>query len=241
MRYNTAMTAICFEVLVGALHPVPVVVQSMPPEQISSLPGPDAWTILGVVLSFAAAVAAIVAAAASIKAVRIANKSYALAKAELKVVSDEFAELTRRPDVRVDGRIQNQTVYYQGRTRAGFVVTVEVINSGKRLARSVIAELLIPQSVRAATDPASWGGPSNFRVAVLSKEGEPYHVFTIDLPDLHPNGVQVSSSFPPATLLNDVPECRLLLRVYDENFGYPEEEPQWLTYRSEHLNDAAGM
>ncbi|MGA2760874.1 MAG: hypothetical protein ABSF08_11200 [Candidatus Cybelea sp.] len=206
---------------------IPVVVRSMPPEQVTSLPGPDGWALLGIV-------AALVAAFASVRAVQIANKSYGLAKDELKVVTSEFEELTRRPDIRVEARIAYEKVHRPSREGGlifldGFAVIVEVMNTGRRLARSVIAEMLIPESLKPETNHMS---VAVFRVAKMRVDSETLLVYTIDLPDLHPNGAQVARRFPPLAFQHDVPECKLLLRVYDENFAYPEKEPQWLTYRS---------
>jgi hypothetical protein len=213
--------------------PLPVVVRSMPPEQVSSLPGPDGWALLGII-------AALVAAFASVIAVLIANKTYGLADRELRVVTDEFKELTRRPDIRVEGRIAYEKVRIAGAIMDGFAVTVEVSNSGRRLARSVIAELLIPKTLNPRTDPTRYP-LGTYRVTALKMESEIFRVFTIDLPDLHPNEAVNSGSFPAIALGNDVAECKLLLRVYDENFGYPEHEPQWLTYRSPVLSAEAQL
>ncbi|MGA9018132.1 MAG: hypothetical protein WB438_04260 [Candidatus Cybelea sp.] len=225
--------------LLSAVTPVPVIVRSMPPVQVATLPGPDEYVRASVTIALVALVVATITLLRVNRQIEIANKELKAVQDDFELAQKQFKEITRRPAVTVDGRIDYQAVYISGNTRAGFVVKVQVSNTGKRLARSVIAELLIPESANPTIDSMAWGGPRNFRVALLSKDSILFRVFTIDLPDLHPNGVQVSSSFPGTSFISDIPECRLFLRVYDENFGYPEDAPQWLTYRSQVLGAEA--
>jgi hypothetical protein len=198
---------------------------------------PEFWTTVGI---FAAVFAALFGGGALYVSVRtlkridtqleVANKELTLVGREVAVVEAEFKMLSLRAKVEVFGKLDYGVTPWAGNNVDTFEVYVSARNSGDRLSRSLIAELLVAE----INKPRIMEAPRDrfqFDSGKRELDGEIFFVCTLPFPDLHPNQALMERRFPAIALSSHVEECRLRLRLYDENFAYPETDYEWLTYR----------
>jgi multidrug efflux pump subunit AcrA (membrane-fusion protein) len=252
-----------------AATPLPLLVRSMAPEVIRSMPaihvgatpfpvevsrileGPNPWLVFigSVALTAAAVIVGVWTLRKVYAQIKIANDQLEVANKELLAVRDDFRlsqeqfELSqkqfalaqeqakvfmRRPDMTLEAKVDPVPVAISPALR-GFKLIGSVSNRGDRIAKDVIFEVSIAESLNPNFAIPTY---KNYGCYMATKmvSGVAYRIFTANLNEIHPNEAYYQAEFPTIAVARNVESVPMLLRVYDETYPYPEAGPETLTY-----------
>jgi hypothetical protein len=210
--------------------PIPEVIQSLPPVTIRHvMEGPNPW---------GAFTASLVLAAAGItvglwtlrkvydqigiatKQLRLAEEELAAVKADFELATRMYEQSTKRPDLHLTISLTNEAMdTFEHSLRRVVSLDIRLTNQGHKVAHNVLVEGYLPDTAFFSHPSLNLAWP---RDSMETIEGTVYRRVTwgegrLRVPIRGTTHWEWSISLAP-----DVPSVRILYRIYDDEYSYPD-------------------